>query len=92
MRARWLMAALALLFVAQAATAQVEDVTDERVAILVAAIESVGCVVNEANEGSVLAAAGMTEAEAGAIVILLMTTGRAEPFGDDLKLTTGNCN
>ena len=88
MLARRYLASVALLLAPQVVMA---DVAEDRVAILVTAIESAGCIVNEANQAAVLAATGMTEEEAGAIVLLLLDTGRAEPIGDDLKLTTGNC-
>lgn len=79
--------AVFLLFVAQPLAAQDSPGTET----LIAAIEAAGCLVHEGNQASVLAASGLTEDEAGAIVMMMMTDGRAVPDGDNLRLVTGDC-
>ena len=76
----------ALLF-ASPALAQ----SDAQVQGLIDTITAAGCIVHAGNEAAVLADSGLQEAEAAAIVMLLMNTGRAAPLGDDLQLTTGDC-
>ena len=83
-----LVLALAASLAAPAALAQ----TPDRVAILVAAIEDAGCVVDAENEAEVLESTGMTAAEASSIVTMLMSTGQAVPQDDDLRLVIGKCN
>ena len=61
-------------------------------AVLIAAIEQAGCVVSEANEQAILTKAGLSEQEGSAIVMQLMSQGRAVPQDDDLRLVTGKCN
>ena len=60
--------------------------------VLIDAITAAGCIVTEDNEAAILDAAQMGEAEATTIVMALMTTGRAVPQDDDLRLMTGTCN
>lgn len=79
---------LALAFLAAGpATAQSEAEVDA----LVTAIAAGGCVVSETNEAEVLAASGLTEDAAAAVVMVLMTSGQAVPEGDDLRLVSGPC-
>ncbi len=78
-----------LLFCILATTAHAQETAQEH--RLIAAIEAAGCVVTEANEAAILAAAQLDENVAMAIVKLWMSDGRAIPQDDDLRLVTGAC-
>lgn len=58
---------------------------------LIAAIEAAGCIVNERNQAAILVEADLTPEQGGIIVNQMMDIGEAEPFGDDLRLKTGDC-
>jgi hypothetical protein len=61
------------------------------VAALIAAIEAAGCEVNEANNRDILRAAGLSEDEGAAVVMLLTEDGRAATAEGALRLKTGVC-
>ncbi|MCR8723274.1 hypothetical protein [Frigidibacter sp. ROC022] len=64
----------------------------ESQARLAQAIAAAGCVVNELNQRTILSEAEMDETEAGVIVSLWMTDGRAVPEGDsNLRLKIEGC-
>ncbi len=62
-----------------------------RIAQFLAVVEAAGCVIDEANNQSILQQLSMTEDEGGRIVMVLMSDGRAVPQADDLRITTGPC-
>ncbi|MGI1660962.1 hypothetical protein ACRDNQ_01875 [Palleronia sp. KMU-117] len=82
-----LCAGLCLLSSAAVAQTSFEDERER----LIAAIEAAGCIVHEGNHEAILREARMTPAQGSLVVTFLMDTGQAEPLGDDLRLTTGNC-
>ncbi len=82
--------AICLALLAGATTARAQESAD--FARLIAAIEDAGCVVHDDNEKDVLAASGLTEGQAAAIVLTMMQDGRAIPQNDDLRLMTGKCH
>ena len=59
---------------------------------LIAAIAAAGCEVREDNNASVLAAAGLTQDQASAVVAALLNDGRAAVEGGNLRLKTAGCN
>lgn len=77
------------LFVSSAAYAQ--DDFEAQKKRLVAAIEAAGCVVNETNQGQILAQSGLTPDQGSVIVNQLMDEGEAEPAGNNLRLKAGGC-
>jgi hypothetical protein len=77
------------LFVSSAANAQ--DDFEAQKKRLVAAIEAAGCVVNESNQGQILAQSGLTPDQGSVVVNQLMDEGAAEPAGENLRLTAGGC-
>jgi hypothetical protein len=58
---------------------------------LAQAIAAAGCEVNEINQGTILDAAEMEEAEAGVIVSTWVEAGEAEYGDGTLRLLTGRC-
>ncbi len=77
----------ALALLSCPAAAQSADRVDQFLAV----VESHGCIINKANNLTILAELEMSEAEGSAIVMSLMGDGRAVPHGDDLRITTGTC-
>jgi hypothetical protein len=58
---------------------------------LIAAIAAAGCEVREDNNAAILAAAGLTQDQASAIVAVLLGDGRAAVEGGSLRLKTAGC-
>lgn len=85
---RTIAAAAALAVLAVPAIAQA---TDEQKAALQAAIESNGCRVNADNNSTILAAAGLAEADAQTVVQALLETGIAQIENGELVLKSGAC-
>jgi hypothetical protein len=59
---------------------------------LIAAIAAAGCEVREDNNAAILAAAGLTQDQASAVVAVLLGDGRAAVEGGSLRLKTAGCN
>lgn len=83
--------AFALALAASPAASPAAAQTVAEVDAFLAAVEEMGCVVNEANNAAVLARLGITAQQGTRIVTRLMADGRAVPQGDDLRIVTGHC-
>lgn len=75
------------LALAGPAAAQTAAQTDA----LIAAIAAAGCEVREDNNSAILAAAGLTQDQAGAVVAALLNDGRAAVEGGNLRLKVAGC-
>ncbi len=85
---RTIVAAAAFAVMGMPAFAQA---TDAQKAALQAAIEANGCRVNADNNSSILAAAGLAEADAQTVVQALLETGIAQIENGELVLKSGAC-
>ncbi len=85
------MAILAAALAGLAAPALAQEPTAEARAALVAAIEAAGCKVNEGNADAILAAAGIDEAAAEAVVYALTTEELVDLTDEGLVLKTPGC-
>ncbi|MFN3938641.1 MAG: hypothetical protein ACK4KW_13815 [Gemmobacter sp.] len=65
--------------------------TDAQKASLQSAIEAHGCKVSAENNEAILAAAGLTEADAATVVQALLDAGNAVIEGGELVLKSGTC-
>ncbi len=81
--------ALSAIVAALAMPALAQSAADK--AAVIRAIASAGCRVNAGNNAQVLAAAGIGEDRAAAVVQALLNSGEAVSMGGDLVLKTGPC-
>ncbi len=65
--------------------------TDAQKAAIATAIEANGCKVTAANNAAILAAAGLTEADAATVVQALIDAGTASIENGELVLKSANC-
>ena len=79
------------IIVSVAALPVFAQATEEQKSALTAAIEANGCTVTADNNAAILEAAGLTEADAAAVVQALIDGGTASINGGNLVLSTGAC-